>query len=301
MFPLEPRTEWLKKTAIFIISIIIHGIVLIILIQALTPVTIINFPVSVTPVVIVPREGLLLPSPMAGKAVPSTKGPVSGGMAGKETSKPPPSLEERLGLLGEEPALPSAGTRPPGPMPLPPFNLKPKAASGTSGFTLTLPAPPEKKGERAGKEGPRPGSAHDYWRYVLATEPGKEKKKGEAGPGVIGGAYGGASQIPKVVIEGPGYDLSPWAQEVVSRLQKNWQIAASRAPLEKGTLRLQVSVDKNGEISFMRIVNSSQKASFDRAALEAVNLSLPLPRFPAAIPFDSLELIIIFECEESRG
>jgi len=186
-------------------------------------------------------------------------------------------------------------------MPLPPFNLKPRAASGTSSFTLTLPAPPEKKGDVAAKEGPRPGSAHDYWRYVLATEPGKEKKKGEAGTGVIGGAYDVVSQIPKVAIEGPGYDLSPWAQEVVSRLQKNWQIAASRAPLEKGTLRLQVSVDKNGEISFMRIVNSSQKASFDRAALEAVNLSLPLPRFPAAIPFDSLELIIIFECEESRG
>ncbi len=186
-------------------------------------------------------------------------------------------------------------------MPYPPFNLGRPRQSGTSTFTLKLPVPPEKESRPAPGETPRPGSPHDYWRYVLSLEPGKEKREPGLGAPIISGSGPISAQIPRVTIEGPGYDLSPWAQEVVSRLQKNWQIAASRAALEKGMLHLLIGVDKSGEITFMRIILSSQKASFDRAALEAINLSLPLPRLPDVLPTDSLELTLIFECDESRG
>jgi len=299
-FQPEGRKDWLKKLVIFIFSVIIHIFVLILLIQALTPVTIINFPERVTQVNIVPREGLTLPQvsgqvAAAGASRPGGSPTPSGG------SFPGSTYEEKLSLLDREAVIPFARPRPPGPMPYPPFNLARRRQTGTSSFTLKLPAPPAKESGPAPETAPRPGSPHDYWRYVLALEPGKEKKEVRPGMPIISGSGPIGTQVPRVTMEAPKYDLSPWAQEVVSRLQKNWQITASRAALEKGTLYLQIGVDKSGEITFMRIILSSQKASFDRAALEAINLSLPLPRLPDALPTDSLELTLIFECEESRG
>lgn len=298
MFYQESDKDWLKKPLIFLISLIIHAVILILLIQALTPVTIINFPVKVTSVVITPREGMPLP-PVGKGGAGFPAGPTAGGKLGGK--KEMPSIEERLGLLEKETGVPFAGPRPPGPMPLPPFSLKPGKETGSGTFTLRLPAPEGKKGEPVAGEPPRPGSSHDYWRYVLATEPGKEPKKGSGATGLAAESEVETGQAPRVTVEGPGYDLSPWAQEVVARLQKNWQIAASRTSLEKGTLRLLISIDKKGEINFMRIITSSQKAAFDRAALDAVNLSLPLPQLPPKFPSESIELTIIFECEESRG
>jgi TonB family protein len=299
-FQPEPRQDWPKKLVIFIFSVVVHIFVLIILIQALTPVTIINFPERVTQVNIVPREGLTLP-PVSGQGTtagvtrPGGSSSPSGGISSGS------AYEEKLSLLDREAVIPLARPRPPGPMPYPPLNLTRRLQTGTSSFTLKLPVPPAKERGQAPETAPRPGSPHDYWRYVLALEPGKEKKEARLGMPIISGSGPIAAQVPRVTMEVPKYDLSPWAQEVVSRLQKNWQITASRAALEKGTLYLQIGVDKSGEITFMRIILSSQKASFDRAALEAINLSLPLPRLPDALPTDSLELTLIFECEESRG
>lgn len=298
MFFQIPEKNWLKKPLIFLISLIIHAAALILLIQALTPVTIINFPVTVTPVVITPREGMP-PAPIGkGEAGALARG---GAAVGPGEKREMVSLEERLGWPEKEGRIPFAAPRPSGPMPLPPFSLKPGKEPGSGTFTLRLPAPEGKKEAPAAKERPRPGSAHDYWRYVLATEPGKEPKKGGGGTGLGRETGTAARQVPRVALEGPGYDLSPWAQEVVARLQKNWQLAASRTSLEKGSLRLLIGVDKKGEINFMRIVTSSQKAAFDRAALDAVNLSLPLPLLPPEFPSETIELVIVFECEESRG
>ncbi len=299
LFQPEPTSSWAKKAAIFIFSLIVHAIALILLIQALTPVTIINFPQKVIQVNIVPREGLQLPAISGQKAgtAPSGKGGLT---SASGTSVPRTTIDQTLALLDKEAIIPFSGPKPPGPMPYPPFNLERPRQSGTSTFTLKLPVPPEKERQPAPGRAVQPRSPHDYWRYVLSIDPGKEKKEGgPAGP-LISGSGLISAQIPRVTLEGPGYDLSPWAQEVVSRLQKNWQITASRAALEKGILHLLVGVDKSGEITFMRIILSSQKASFDRAALEAINLSLPLPRLPDGLPTDSLELTLIFECNESR-
>ncbi|MCX7975025.1 MAG: TonB C-terminal domain-containing protein [Candidatus Aminicenantes bacterium] len=299
LFEPELRPNWSLKLVIFLFSLVIHGFILILLIQAFTPVTIINFPVKVTAVTIVPREGLILPSgPDQGTSAGATiKSKTAGiGESGPSTAR----LQEKMALLDREATIPFSKPRPPGPMPYPPFNLIPRPKGETSSFTLKLPAPPEKERIQPSEQRLRPGSPHDYWRYVLAIEPGKEKKEAIFGVPIISGSGPISPQVPRVSIEGPGYDLSPWAQEVVARLQKNWQITASKAALEKGTLHLQIGVDRSGEITFMRIILSSQKAAFDRAALEAINLSLPLPRLPEGLPTDSLELTVIFECEESR-
>lgn len=299
LFKSELKTNWTLRAVIFLFSIIIHGIVLFLLIQALTPITIINFPLKVTPVTIVPREGLVLPSVSGQKGMEQvlTKGGTTGVGEGRTSL---PEIREKAAYLDREAAILSTGLKPSGPMPSPPFNLKTRPHPGSSSFTLKLPAPTEKEPSPTSSERPRPGSPHDYWRYVLAIEPGKEKKEAGLGAPLIGSSGSPTAQVPRVAIEGPGYDLSPWAQEVVSRLQKNWQITASKAAIEKGTLHLKIGVDRSGEITFMRILLSSKKATFDRAALEAINLSLPLPRLPEGLPTDSLELTVIFECEESR-
>ncbi len=298
---LFPEDKWIKKPVLFLISVIIHAVVLIFLIQAFAPVTFIHFPSPVTNLLITPREGMPLPAVPSSGAASGIPGAGSGGKEEGKEAQARPSLEERLSRLEQEASAPAAGPRPSGPMPPPPFHLSVSPRPGTSTFSLKLPVPEEKGPVTGpGTKSPSP-SPHDYWKYVLATRPGREEKR--TAPALGGGAGSGAGvgQVPRVSLEGPGYDLSPWAQEVVARIQKNWQIAAARTQLEKGTVRLLVIMEKNGEVSSLRIITSSQKAGFDRAALEAVRLSLPLPQLPVAFPSDLLEITLVFECDESRG
>jgi TonB family protein len=94
------------------------------------------------------------------------------------------------------------------------------------------------------------------------------------------------------------YDLTPWAVEVVERIQKNWQISPALRMSGKGMVKILVIVERNGELQSVEIVNSSMVPLFDRAALKAVEASSPFPGLPDDFPADNLEAYFVFEYSE---
>lgn len=114
-----------------------------------------------------------------------------------------------------------------------------------------------------------------------AISPGKERGT----PG-----YGGKS-----ILQEKDYDIMPWAEEVMDRIQANWFLSPGQTGIERGTVRISVIIDKNGELSSVRIVNPSKNQAFDQAAIAAVNLSTPFPKLPDDFSDENLEVYFEFQ------
>ena len=98
----------------------------------------------------------------------------------------------------------------------------------------------------------------------------------------------------KVSFNVKGYDITPWATEVVNKIQTNWIIPASQSQNIKGTVRFFVVINTSGEISSIEIIESTDVSALDLLALNAINSSLPFPRLPDDFPSDKLEAYLVF-------
>lgn len=114
---------------------------------------------------------------------------------------------------------------------------------------------------------------------------------GSAGGKGSGGQARGASVSLNVM----RYDLSPWADEVMNKIQKNWSIAQTGYETSKGEVGISVLITKNGELLAVEIESASKIDVLDQAALHALRLSAPFPPLPADFPNSSLELYFVFQ------
>jgi TonB family protein len=94
------------------------------------------------------------------------------------------------------------------------------------------------------------------------------------------------------------YDITPWADGAVARIQRNWIIPPSQGKEEKKAVEISVVVAKSGELLSFEIRNSSGTPHLDMAALNAINLSAPLPALPGDFPLDRLEAHLVFQYYE---
>jgi TonB family protein len=93
-------------------------------------------------------------------------------------------------------------------------------------------------------------------------------------------------------------DISPWARDVVEKIQKNWTIPASQDDGGKRIVEVTVAIRKNGDLLNVGIRNSSANPTLDQAALNAVRMSSPFPELPDNFPNDSLEAHFLFQYDE---
>jgi len=93
------------------------------------------------------------------------------------------------------------------------------------------------------------------------------------------------------------YDVIPWAIEVVDRIQKNWIIPPEQKTRAKCQVGISVIIQKNGEVSSVEIVNSSNVEMLDQAALKALNWSSPFPKLPDDFPEERLEVYFVFSIQ----
>jgi TonB family protein len=93
-------------------------------------------------------------------------------------------------------------------------------------------------------------------------------------------------------------DISPWARDVVEKIQKNWAIPTSLDDGRKSVVEVMVSIKKNGDMLNVGIRNSSAHPTLDQAALNAVRMSSPFPELPDNFPNDSLEAHFLFQYNE---
>lgn len=93
-------------------------------------------------------------------------------------------------------------------------------------------------------------------------------------------------------------DISPWARNVVEKIQRNWTIPTSQENNEKNIVEITVSIGKNGNLLNLSIRNSSAHPPLDQAALTAVRMSAPFPELPDNFPNDSVEVHFLFRYNE---
>lgn len=153
-------------------------------------------------------------------------------------------------------------------------------------LVLRLAPPPE--GEPQSKT-TAPGRFYpdpELMNYARSRLPGRS---GTASAGV------GSGQRAAILIPEQIYDLSPWAQQVVERIQSNWDLPVVYDLPPQTRVKVSVTISRTGEVSLFQVVGSTNSEALDRAAVEALKRSFPLPVLPADFPAESFEAFFIFD------
>lgn len=294
---LQNKPELLKHGLSLLASLVIHAALIYFLAVFFVSVKIIDFGTQVIPIVIAPPEKLHLPK-IEGN-LPNPPG---------WEAEFPEFLPRRTFLLRERTTISEEkGAVEEGQEPFAGPVIDPKLISG---FRLdqVLPENPDSAPDKSPRfslpQGarPSPGSSAamksppksvDLRQYIYG---GKRSGIGSSSGVYYGGKPGvtsrrGRSSAPLPV---KNYDLSPWARNVVELIQKNWTIPSTQSAGSEDTVEIAVVILKNGEISSAEIIVPSDNKSFDQAALEAVEVSSPLPPLPDDFPAASLEISFVF-------
>ncbi|MEM7586041.1 MAG: energy transducer TonB [Acidobacteriota bacterium] len=118
-------------------------------------------------------------------------------------------------------------------------------------------------------------------------------KKIEPPPKRIGSPFGkslGASTNNATLgVEDPNFTYGYYLDRVVAVISSNWV----RPPLGNLQTKLHFRIQRDGEITDLRLVASSTQPDFDDAALRAVQSSSPLPPLPKGYKRDDLGINLI--------
>jgi len=295
--------ELIKKIACFLISFLIHSLFLYWIFTTKYTVKIFPAREEITEVIIASPEKTFMPENIEdiiknrdlaglsqnrklseratkfGEKI-ETKGPGFIGKSGKE-------IEIQAG----SPAVPSQFSSR--------FNLESPARSQSNlpeGYKLNLSSPSKKEQKLfypVEKGGPTKGP--NLMNYLYSGYSRIHSEKGYSYPGRP--ATGRPTQRPSISFAIEKYDLTPWAEKVVNQIQKNWTILPGQKTNVSGEVGISVLVEKNGEISDIAILSSSNDPLLDQSALEALQASSPFPVLPADFPAKNLEIYFVFHYE----
>jgi len=101
---------------------------------------------------------------------------------------------------------------------------------------------------------------------------------------------------PRILSDTEGVNFSPWLTAVYFRVRDNWYSVIPqvyRSGLQ-GVVVIVFDVYSNGRISGLRVVRSSGRSPYDRAAISSLKLSEPFPEFPTAFSQDQLTLQLTY-------
>lgn len=135
------------------------------------------------------------------------------------------------------------------------------------------------------------------WRGAI-REVGRAAAAG-GGDGIdlarVGGDQGFAEQGP-LSFETQWYDWGDYAQSMVSRIRVNWyanmpQIIRTGI---QGVVTIRFTIQRDGRITDITILNSSGVPPYDQAARKAIELSSPLKALPADFPKSSERVTCMF-------
>jgi TonB family protein len=121
--------------------------------------------------------------------------------------------------------------------------------------------------------------------------PGPRGTGGSIGPGNPGGGSGVMASVPDNVRT---YDLSQWADEVLTRIQGHWLLDREVGVEQTGQVGIQVHMMKAGDLTMIDILEPSKNDVLDEAARKAIVLAAPFPPLPDDFPFSSLEIFFVF-------
>ena len=153
--------------------------------------------------------------------------------------------------------------------------------------TQSEEGPLQSGGGEDGNQGSEP-SAEDrrtaFQKALRQLESGTYDFSGFDNPAYLqGNNYGTLSFDTK------GFDWGDYARQLYLIIKKNWY---DRIPIaayygQKGRVFIRFVIEKNGSITDLAVLRSSDIAPFDRAAENAIRASNPLPPLPPNFPKDA--------------
>jgi protein TonB len=151
--------------------------------------------------------------------------------------------------------------------------------------TVSLPEP-TKAPSKPSK--PEPSKAESDSPPVPAPRPAEPKQRmgsptgSSLGTSAFGAAVGG--------LDNPDFVYSYYIDQMLSLISANWLRPSLGAGVEAV---VHFRIQRDGQISDVRIIRSSGYNSFDLAGLRAVQLAAPFPRFPQSYSHDTLGVNLI--------
>jgi TonB family protein len=141
----------------------------------------------------------------------------------------------------------------------------------------------------AAKASVAPASAMVDWRQAIR----QVQPSGGGGSDLIAGAVGGGergfAEAGPLSFETQWYDWGAYAQSMVSRIRVNWYANMPhliRSGIE-GVVTIRFTIERNGRITNVEMLDSSSHPPYDFAARKAIELSSPLNPLPADFPKSS--------------
>lgn len=107
---------------------------------------------------------------------------------------------------------------------------------------------------------------------------------GEGIQGFAGSAY----------FDSGGYDITPWAKEVIEKVKRNWLVPIAARYGIKGITGIYLVFERNGNVSSMNLFRKSGVISFDQSATNALISSIPFPKLPLDFPKENLPAYFFF-------
>lgn len=108
--------------------------------------------------------------------------------------------------------------------------------------------------------------------------------EGEGIQGFAGSAY----------FDSGGYDITPWAKEVIEKVKRNWLVPIAAKYGIKGITGIYLVFERNGDVSSMSLFRKSGVISFDQSATNAIISSIPFPKLPVDFPKENLPAYFFF-------
>ena len=93
-------------------------------------------------------------------------------------------------------------------------------------------------------------------------------------------------------------DLGPYFAEIRRRVRRNWKPSV---PINNRHTVLAFSIQRNGQITGLRVIQSSGSDKIDRESLEAVQKSGPFSALPANFPDEQLKVQFKFNIYINQG
>ncbi|MEJ2367227.1 MAG: energy transducer TonB [Acidobacteriota bacterium] len=91
------------------------------------------------------------------------------------------------------------------------------------------------------------------------------------------------------------WDLGPYARKVQQIVKSNWSVPAAQEVLQQeGWVAVHFYVNKDGSITDLRVIRSSNIPSYDQSALDALRTSNPLPPLPSFVTVPRLGAVFRF-------
>ena len=103
--------------------------------------------------------------------------------------------------------------------------------------------------------------------------------------------------VPAVQFDTKGADFGPWTEQFTAEVRKNWFIPVKEMS-RRGRVVISLTVQRDGRITDVALVQSSGIEGFDKGALHAISASSPTRALPAEYPDPQLPLTVTFYYNE---